>query len=590
MLIEPAVAQQYDIKSLEMDAGLSSNYVMSIAEDKHGRLWFATEEGLNVFDGLSFQSFYKNYSADKGLTGNELNCIIDDATRPILWIGTQREGLNAYNYETGQFTYYRHDDASKTSLSTNDITSISLDTDGNLWITTFWKGLEHFDIEKQQFTHYNINNVRELPEDRMWTSLDIGSGRVLVGHGGSGLSLINTQRRQATSYSHSDTDPTTINSNCVNCIYRDSRGHIWVGTDRGLDLFDLQTGRFTHFTDNGKLLCRIFDIREMADHQLWIGTELNGIAVLNLDRINTSEGAAPVHYVMPNKANGLFNAWSVRCIHEDKFHNKWFGTYGEGVQFVSEYKPLFTRMSFSSAETANGLTDKAVMALCQDHSRRLWVGTDLGGLDIFDSNGVRQNVMPLNSSVQALMCDAKGRMWIGLFVAGAYTWSDGALKRIKGLPTDEDVRAFYESKDGFVYISSSNGIFKVDGETLTVVKHFFQHELVRSVVRDDKGQFYVATFGAGLFVLDPAGDKILVHCNTENGFPSNTVNQVMMDRGGTVWAATGEGLVRLGSDLSHGDYKILGYGNGLNNVHIRSIVEDQQGNLWVGTNKGISCM
>lgn len=95
-------SQPYTIKKLGLEKGLSNNYINDIVEDKKGYLWFATEEGLNKLEGNHFTSFYKKSGKVLNLTGNELNCLLDDPTEPILWIGTQRSGLNAFNYQTNQ--------------------------------------------------------------------------------------------------------------------------------------------------------------------------------------------------------------------------------------------------------------------------------------------------------------------------------------------------------------------------------------------------------------------------------------------------------------------------------------------------------
>ena len=69
-------AQPYTIKHLSIREGLSNNHVVSIAQDKRGSLWFATEEGLNKFDGIRFLTYYKEETTGKqSITGNELNCL-----------------------------------------------------------------------------------------------------------------------------------------------------------------------------------------------------------------------------------------------------------------------------------------------------------------------------------------------------------------------------------------------------------------------------------------------------------------------------------------------------------------------------------
>lgn len=73
-------------KKLGIEQGLSNNYVVSITQDKQGFLWFATEEGLNKFDGTRFITYYKNDLPhnNQGITGNELNRVYADSKRPII--------------------------------------------------------------------------------------------------------------------------------------------------------------------------------------------------------------------------------------------------------------------------------------------------------------------------------------------------------------------------------------------------------------------------------------------------------------------------------------------------------------------------
>ena len=104
-----AAAHPYLIQRLGIEQGLSNNYVLSITQDKQGFLWFATEEGLNKFDGTRFITYYKEEqsSSVQSITGNELNEVYADPVQPVIWIATQRAGLNAYNYETQSFSVYQ---------------------------------------------------------------------------------------------------------------------------------------------------------------------------------------------------------------------------------------------------------------------------------------------------------------------------------------------------------------------------------------------------------------------------------------------------------------------------------------------------
>ena len=125
-----SAAQTYSVKRLGIEQGLSNNYVVSITQDKQGFLWFATEEGLNKFDGTHFITYYKNAPSQnsQGITGNELNRVYADTKRPVIWIATQRDGLNAYNYDKQVFTPYLHNPEDPHSLITNDVTDIAHST------------------------------------------------------------------------------------------------------------------------------------------------------------------------------------------------------------------------------------------------------------------------------------------------------------------------------------------------------------------------------------------------------------------------------------------------------------------------------
>ena len=185
LLLLPALltAQPYAVRQLGIEKGLSNNYVVSIAQDKEGFLWFATEEGLNKFDGTRFITYYKNETKNGyGITGNELNCLLDDPKDSILWIGTQRAGLNAYNYVKDTFTFYRHNEVVPESIITDDVTNVIAAADGNLWVTTYWKGIEYFDKETGHFSHYNTANIPGLVRDNIWTVADGGNGKLYVGH------------------------------------------------------------------------------------------------------------------------------------------------------------------------------------------------------------------------------------------------------------------------------------------------------------------------------------------------------------------------------------------------------------------------
>lgn len=580
------------VSNLGVDRGLSCDFVSAMAQDKLGFIWVATEEGLNRFDGLGFFTVYKN-TTGTGLTGNELNCLLDDSTGPIMWIGTQRSGLNAYNYATGQITYYRHDKNDPQSLSTDDITDLCLAADGNIWVATYWGGINLLNKATGKCTHYGKGNVSGLPDNSVWGIADNGKGRLYVGHVRNGLSVIDVKRRRAVNYRHDPANPLSISGNDVRCIYRDRSDRIWVGTERGLDMFDPDTGRFLHLTDNGRLARRIFDISELSDGCLWVATELGGVAVIDCYTLNiTPDGMlhAPVEYITKGYGDNHISGNSVRCLIEDNYGNVWMGLYGDGVDFITFRSPLFNSVKYSPFDTPTRLTNKSVMGLCLDDRGYIYAGTDGDGVNIFSPDKQRVGTIATgaNGSVQAATRDSQGRLWFGGFFDGAYVYAGGTASRVEAIGATEDVRTFREDSGGNMWIGTSRGIYIISPDGKRLLKHYdVPGNLVRSIAFDTAGRIWVGTFGNGLMVYSPAMKKEK-DFHTDNGFPSNTVNQVMRDGKGGMWVCTAEGLVHFNSPRTFG-YNVYGKGNNLDNINIRAVAEDKDGNIWASTNKGISC-
>lgn len=590
-----ALAQKYQVRPLDLEQGLSCNYVLSIAQDKYGFLWFATEEGLNRFDGNSFFTYYKQRDR-QGISSSELNCVIDDAKEPVVWIGTKNDGLNSFNYQTEEWHSYKHDGKNPSSIATNDITHITPSANGKLWITTYWKGVELFDPETKRFVHFDKNRVKGLPDNQLWCVLDLGNGNLLVGHVKSGLSIIDTQRLTARNFKHNDQDIFSISGNEVICLYRDKKGTIWIGTNVGIDIYDPLSQRFLHVADQTIKNHRIFDFCELPDGNMLVATEQMGIAVLDVaNKSFTASTQISCSFISEGFSDFNLTGNSVRSLLLDKYNNVWAGFYGSGINFLTQSVAPFSTIRAGVPDQLERLTEKSVMGLAFDKKGQLWVGTDGKGLNVFSPERKRLATYEHEggSIVTAATRDSYGNLWFGSFYQGATVKMAGGGFR-KVLPNaHEDVRCFYEDDKQQMWIGTSHGIYVVDIKRMKVVNNYhLGNDMVRAICMDARHRVWVGYFDIGIEVFSPQMKRIKSFNSTKGEkeyIPSNAVNHLMRDSQGRIWAATNEGAICF--DVKHQDrHVIYDQRQGMNNIHVRAIIEDEMHNIWMSTNRGISCL
>ena len=605
-------AQSHSVKRLGIEQGLSNNYVVSITQDKQGFLWFATEEGLNKFDGTRFITYYKNDLShnNQGITGNELNRVYADSKRPIIWIATQRDGLNAYNYDEQTFTAYQHNPENPHSLITNDVTDISPSTqnDDGLWVSTYYRGIEYLNINNGQFTHYNKSTVPSLPSNQTWTVLDGGDNNLYIGHVGSGFSIFSLKDKSVKNFQNETGNPASLPGNDVFCIIKDANGNIWLGTNNGLALYNAANENFITFRNNkndkyATLCSRILSIRQLKDNRLWIASELNGIAILNLKQgMFLSPEELSIEYIQEGDDSRSLSNASARCIFQDSFDNIWIGTWGGGINFISSKPPLFTTLSYSPIpNNENSLNNKVASSLCMDRQGRIWIGTDGGGINVFEGEKriaiykKESGDIPSNFILASLQ-DSKGNLWFGSY-QGGISYYDSRNKRFRSISlmgqSNLDVRTIYEDAQHNIWVGYSGGIVVLNPLTMKIIQHYntdnseLHSDFIRSIAQDEKGRFWIGTFGDGLGIYTPNLQKIKTFTQRD-GFCSNTINQIIQDKQKRMWIGTGEGLVCFLS-TDELNYKTYQRKDGLINTNICAITEDKKGNIWFSNNKGISC-
>ncbi|MGY5355664.1 hybrid sensor histidine kinase/response regulator transcription factor [Wenyingzhuangia sp. IMCC45467] len=589
--VSVAYTQQYTIEQLNMTHGLSNDYVVAIDGDKEGFIWFATEEGLNRYDGSTIVPFYKNTNTES-LSGNELNKILDDPIEKKMWIATKRAGLSVYDCNSNTFTSYQQ---ANSSIVSDAITDIEIATDNNLWLATYNSGIDFFNKNTQQFTHYNKETVKGLVSNYAWSVVDDGNQHLYIGHKDAGLSVINLKTKNTRNYQHIENNPQSIPSNDVRCVYKDKAGGIWVGTSKGLALFNPIAETFINFGNNGGPLSMwITDIAHFNDDHLWVSTRFDGLVKINLSqRFLTHINDVKIQQVANQPSNKKLSSLNTRCLYQDEFNNIWTGTWGGGVNFLSSKQQLFNTLKISNNQIQESSIANSILSMTQDSHQTVWLGTYGAGVFQLKNNKIEpfnlnNNQLNINT-VQAIHADKNDVLWLGIMHGGVVAYDTNTKKARQILPEiyqNSDITCLYETEQGKILVGTyDNGIFLLDAKTKLFVKKLnIKETLIRTLAVDQQENIIIGTFGFGMKVYSK-NLKLVKSYHTQTGFSSNTINHLYVNKQNEIWVATGEGLLLLDHSFN-GNYT----NHTPQNTFVRAVHQDEIGNIWYSTNKGLSCL
>lgn len=591
-----SLAQEYIIKNLNVDNGLSNNYVKDIEQDGQGFIWIGTETGLNRFDGQNFTNYTINNS---NLPNDAINKLLYDKYHNLLWIGTKTV-LIVLNCSTGEFSNFSEQHSTQFSKIIS-IVDIQLDSDSAIWITTHYDGIVHYNKRTGQITPYTESTVKEL-KNTNWCTLDDGKGKLYVGHAREGFSIIDLATKSVRRFHHDPANPNSLPGNSVYTIYIDHLENIWLGTNLGLALFNPRKEEFLVFkhspiNPHSLIADHIYDIKEMNDGTLWIASDIGGISILDLYSIsfNDKEAIGFTNLTATSENNNL-SSGNIRSLLQDSFGNIWIGNYSSGVDFISHTPQLFNTLPYKIVRS-NTSKNKPAWGIYADNREQVWIGGE-NEVAIFKNNQLQStiDIIPYQSrpyaQVFSMTGNSRGIILLGLFDDGLLQL-DMHNKRINRLELGAkniDIITFYEDTDRRMWIGTEYGVYTyMNGEVQWEEKISSQLEdkSVYGILRDLQGKLWIGSYGGGISIFDD-NQNISQKLNEGNGLLSKAINYLYMDKEGSVWIATRNGLGYIKDTRCPEKYEWYSVQHGLEDPFIRSIQEDAEGNIWISTNLGIS--
>ncbi len=591
---------------ITVNDGLSSNTVTAIVKDKYGFVWFGTDDGLNKFNGIEF-TVYKNHPADKSsLRNNEITCLHEDV-KGRLWIGTNGGSVSLYDRKNNKFINF---DGPETGISSSAISSLSSDNNGNVWIGTY-NGLNVLNPETNKVIQLSVtHSTSKKPEYSPITAIYKDTkGQMWVGTT-QGLYLKSEKSRGFTRFAHRPEDFSSLSNNAIQAITGDSNGTVWIGTEDGLNKYITSSRSFIHYYSKYEGTNSISDnfiwtLAADKNGQLWIGTE-EGLDIMDV-------GDSKITNIRPDSRNKhSINNKSIRSILIDNQNIYWIGLFQGGVNKYDKNLTTFNLIQ-SNKYDPSGLSSPIVTSFAEDINDNIFVGTDGGGLNVFNrKNGSfrRYNLIgkdkkgQSNLTVLALEKSA-GKLYVGTYSNGLFIMDpvSGIYTQLRSGKSQfdlnhNDVFCVKADWEGNIWIGTNGGGVNIyDPQTRIIRKYATDYQTttnnnvplnngIRAFEEDDEGNMWVGTYGGGVSVFNPKTNKFKFY-TTDNGITSNVVLSLLNDHKGNMWLGTlGGGLCVINTRTN----KIRSYteSDGLANNVVQKLIEDANGFIWLSTNKGIS--
>ncbi len=605
-----AIGMPMHFTHLSVDDGLSQNNVQAILQDSTGYMWFATESGLNRYDGVEITRYHRSRSNPDGLRNDFIWSIVEDGNRN-LWLATKGGGVARWNRASDSFTHFRHDPDNPASLSSDEIRALVLNPDGTVWVGTRDAGLNLLDPETgevQRFRH-DPANPRSLGDDRVFALLRDTRGNVWVGTE-NGLNRLLPGSTIFQRYQHEPARSTSLSSNKVRSLFEDSSGTIWVGTmDGGLNRLRSLAGEFSQYRHDAADTTTLSNdhvrvVFEDESRRLWVGTAV-GLNLLN------AEDASFRRYTHESGDIRSLNDNYINSIYQDQSGLLWVGTRSGGV---SKWNPRGWSFGPYVQPWLSGLD---VTAFASDGQGTAWVGTRGGGLARIDeSTGELRRYLADSEStaisddrVMSLLLDRRGSLWIGTMGGGLNRLdiASGVMRAFRHDPDDaaslsgDGIMTIYEDRAGKIWIGTYGaGLSVYDPATgrFDAFRHdpdnaaSLSDDRASAITEDTLGRLWVGTFGGGVNVLDPeTGNVERFEASLDGSGPSaSMIYAIHKSAAGELWiGSAGGGLDRV---VSRTDgtmrFENLSAEDGLPSNDIYGIQSDAAGNIWMSTNYGVA--
>jgi len=624
--LEYYINKQISFHNLTVEKGLSQNSVVSIAQDSTGYLWFATQDGLNKYNGTSFKYYKKQFEDVTKATYSKLGKIYIDKENTI-WIITNSGNLEKYDEQVDVF---------KPVSNINSASTIFQDDKLNIYIGTYGKGLLKID-SKSKDTIQLFNGVHRTKT--VYQFLQNKDGIIVTASNDLFIFKNNTNEynRFTSNKNHSNVNYSTVSQLKNKMLFAGTYGN-------GLFYSKPNETTLSQFTNLGTytLPTNLNIESTLVDkrNRLWIATYGQGVFILNFE-LNTIK-----NYVSQNHNPYALNYNDTLCLFQDFTGTIWIGTDGAGLSYYDEHLSKFNLLtnnqtpeninvdvvraiyvkdnniyigtSGKGLSTVNlnresyinytrqnsNLSSNRIMSL-NIIEKELWIGHQEGGLNILDSIGqisTYNNASKVKLEANAIWSiyqDSQDNIWLctrdnGLIL---FDKNKGVIeKHITNNITDttissNNIRIITEGKNGTLWIGTDdNGLCSLNINTKQIIRYNKIADKIKSLYFNKENDIlWIGTNGNGIKKFDTKTQKIETF-TTDQGLPNNVIYGIIPDKKDNLWLSSNRGITKF--SINQATSNIVNYDNydGLQAFEFNTgaYFKDAKNNIYFGGLAGIN--
>jgi len=559
--------KQVAFRELTVEQGLSQNSVVSIAQDSTGFMWFATQDGLNKYDGRNFTHYDIQFEDVTRPTYSKLGKIYVTKNNEM-WIISNSGKLEKYNQENDVFQLIEN---------VKNVSELIQDGASNYYLGTYGNGIFKIDSKTKDTTQVLKPNdstrtiydflvtpnktilattkngffelksdtylFREIMSDVNFSALSQSNNIIYMGSYGKGLFIKYPNVPEYEQFRGFETAKLPGDL-IIQDILVDRRDQLWIATyGKGVFLVNFENKTIQNFTENknNPYALHYNDVLSLFEDNtgtIWLGTDGTGISYYD-------EYLVKFNVLTNDQVPLNVNVDVIRAITKDAENNIWLGTSGKGLTRLNIDQQNFYTYTAQNSK----LVGDRIMSLLVDEDK-IWIGHQTYGLQLMD---IKRKIISFketeNFTIWKIFKDENGRMWLGTRDQGLVQFDieEGIIQQYtseNSKLTTNNIRTMEGGTANEIWIGTeTDGLFKLDAKTKIIEKVKNINSSIKSLYFTGES-LLIGTNGSGLQIFNPK-EITVQEFTTEQGLPNNVIYGILPDEEDYFWISSNKGISKL---------------------------------------------